>query len=273
MWWSRHLHLRQVQVYVLRYRFGLLDHRCMKANMKIDLNCDMGENIGNDEEIMPYITSANIACGFHAGDEISMRTTVRLATRYGVAVGTHPSWKDVEGFGRREMSARPDEVEALVLYQIGALYAIAKAEGVELHHVKPHGALYNQAAQDKVLAAAIARAVKRFSVDLILVGLAGSSLIGAGIEVGLRVANEGFPDRNYNPNGTLVSRKQANAIIELPNEVAIHAVSLAQQGIDFSGERVGVDTLCLHGDHLYAAQNAKRVRDALEKIEIKVVAL
>src|SRR5687768_10533235 len=124
--------------------------------MKIDLNCDMDESIRNDEEIMPYITSANIACGFHAGDERSMRTTVQLAKRYGVAVGAHPSWKDVEEFGRHEMSLPPDEVEALVLYQIGALYAIAKAEGVKLHHVKPHGALYNQSAKDKVLANAVA---------------------------------------------------------------------------------------------------------------------
>jgi UPF0271 protein len=120
--------------------------------MDIDLNCDMGENIGNDEDIMPYITSANIACGFHAGDSKSMQTTVRLAKRYGVAVGAHPSWFDVEGFGRREMSLSPDEVEALILYQIGALSALARADGVELHHVKPHGALYNQAAKDDVLA-------------------------------------------------------------------------------------------------------------------------
>ena len=238
--------------------------------MKIDLNCDMGENIGNDEDIMPYITSANIACGFHAGDEMSMQTTLRLAKRYKVAVGAHPSWKDVEGFGRREMSLSPDEVEALILYQIDALYAIAKAESVELHHVKPHGALYNQAAKDKVLASAIARAVKRFSVDLILVGLAGSGLIEAGVEAGLRVANEGFPDRKYNPDGTLVSRKQTNAIIESPEEVASHAVRLAQNGIDFSGRRVHVDTLCLHGDHIYAVHNAKLVREALERSEIKI---
>ena len=241
--------------------------------MKIDLNCDMGENIGNDEDIMPFITSANIACGFHAGDEMSMQTTVRLAKQHGVAVGAHPSWKDIEGFGRREMSLPIDQVEALVLYQLGALYAIAKAEGVELHHVKPHGALYNQAAKDKFLATAIARAVKRFSVDLILVGLAGSSLIEAGVEAGLRVANEGFPDRNYNSDGTLVSRKQANAIIESPEEVATHAVRLAQNGIDFSGRRVQMDTLCLHGDNIHAVQNAKLIREALEKNEIKVVAL
>jgi 5-oxoprolinase (ATP-hydrolysing) subunit A len=241
--------------------------------MKIDLNCDMGENIGSDEEIMPYITSTNIACGFHAGDEMSMRTTVRLAKRYGVAVGAHPSWKDVEGFGRREMSLSPDEVEALVLYQIGALHAIVKAEDVELRHVKPHGALYNQATQDKVLASAIVRAVKQFSVDLILVGLAGSGLIEAGIEAGLSVANEGFPDRNYHPDGTLVSRKQANAIIESPEEVAAHAVNLAQQGIDFNGRHILVDTLCLHGDHPQAVQNVKVVHEALEKAGIEIVAL
>ena len=241
--------------------------------MKIDLNCDMGENAGNDEDIMPYITSANIACGFHAGDELSMRTTVRLAKRYGVAVGAHPGWNDKEGFGRREMSLTADEVEALVLDQIRALYSIAKAEGVELRHVKPHGALYNQAAIDKVLASAIARAVKRFSPDLILVGLAGSNLIDVGAEAGLRVANEGFPDRNYNVDGTLVPRRQAKALLESPEEVAVHAMKLAQEGIDFGGQRVPVDTLCLHGDHPHAAQNAKLVRDLLEKSDIVVVAL
>ena len=241
--------------------------------MKIDLNCDMGENTGNDEDIMPFITSANIACGFHAGDETSMRTTVRLAKKYGVAVGAHPGWKDLEGFGRREITLPSDEVETLVLYQIGTLAAIAKSEGVEIRHVKPHGALYNQAAQDRVLANAIASAVKRFSGELILVGLAGSELVRSGIEVGLRVANEGFPDRNYNPDGTLVSRKLSNAMIDLPEKVAIHAVRLVKEGIDFSGQRVRVDTLCLHGDHILAAQNAKLVHGALGKTEIKIIAL
>jgi UPF0271 protein len=234
--------------------------------MNIDLNCDMGENIGNDEDIMRYITSANIACGFHAGDFKSMQTTVRLAKRYGVAVGAHPSWQDLEGFGRREMSLPPDEVESLVLYQIGALYAIAKAEGVVLQHVKPHGSLYNQAAKDKVLANAIAHAVKRFSGDLILFGLAGSSLIGAGLDAGLKVANEGFPDRNYNPDGTLVSRKEPHAILESPEEVAKHTIHLIQNGILFGETRVKVDTLCMHGDHPQAAQNAKLIREALENL-------
>jgi UPF0271 protein len=234
--------------------------------MNIDLNCDMGENIGNGEDIMPYITSANIACGFHAGDANSMLATIRLAKKYGVAVGAHPSWPDMEGFGRWEMSLPAEEVQALVLYQIGALHAIAQAESVELRHVKPHGALYNQAAKDQILANAIAGAVKRFSGDLILVGLAGSELVRAGIEVGLRVANEGFPDRSYNPDGTLVSRKQANAIIVSPEEVAAHAVKLIQEGILFEGKQVKIDTLCLHGDHPQATQNAKLVRAALEKL-------
>lgn len=226
----------------------------------------MGENIGNDEDIMPYITFANIACGFHAGDENSMRTTVRLAKKHGVAVGAHPGWKDREGFGRREMSLPPEDVESLILEQIKALYTIARTEGVELVHVKPHGALYNQAAKNRVLADAIARAVKGFSSELILVGLAGSSLIDAGLEQGLRVANEGFPDRAYNPDGTLVSRQQADAIVESPERVAIHAVLLAQEGIDFNGRRVRVDTLCLHGDHPHAGKNAKLVREALENL-------
>jgi UPF0271 protein len=241
--------------------------------MKIDLNCDMGENIGNDEEIIPYISSANIACGFHAGDEMSMLTTVRLARKYGVAVGAHPGWKDRGGFGRHEMSLSPEKVEALVLYQIGALHAIAKAEGVELQHVKPHGALYNQAAKDRVLADSIVQAVKRFSRELILVGLAGSSLIQAGVEAGLRVANEGFPDRNYEPGGTLTPRSRENAIIRFPEDVSARAVELAKHGIVFGGQSVRLDTLCLHGDHPQVAQNAKQMREALEKHGIIVEAL
>jgi 5-oxoprolinase (ATP-hydrolysing) subunit A len=243
--------------------------------MKIDLNCDMGESfgqytLGNDEAVMPFITSANIACGFHAGDPLVMQSTIRLAKKYKLAIGAHPSWPDLQGFGRREMNLSAEETEAIVLYQIGALAGFAKAERVELRHVKPHGALYNQAAKDRTLANAIARAVKAFSTDLILVGLAGSSLIEAGAELGLRVANEGFPDRNYNADGTLASRKQANAIIESPDEVAAHALMLAQNGIDFSGQRVKVDTLCLHGDNLHAAENAKLIRDMLLKNKILI---
>jgi UPF0271 protein len=247
-------------------------------NMKIDLNCDMGESfgqykLGDDESVMPLITSANIACGFHAGDPLVMQRTIRLAKKYQVAVGAHPSWPDLQGFGRREMNLSAEETEAMVLYQIGALAGFAKAEGVELQHVKPHGALYNQAAKDKILANAIARAVKAFSADLILVGLAGSSLIEAGAEVGLRIAQEAFPDRNYNADGTLVSRKQTNAIIASPDEVAAHALSLIHHGIDFSGQRVNVDTLCLHGDNVHAAQNAKLIRAVLTQNKISVETL
>jgi UPF0271 protein len=188
-------------------------------------------------------------------------------------MGAHPGWPDLQGFGRREMNLAPDEVEAFVLYQIGALAAFAKAEGIELRHVKPHGALYNQAAKDQALAASIARAIKSFDKDLILVGLAGSALVASGLELGLRVANEGFPDRRYNADGTLVSRKEANAILESPEEVAAHAVALAQAGIDFGGRRVQVDTLCLHGDNPHAAENARMVHEALAQSGIEVKAL
>lgn len=231
--------------------------------MIVDLNCDMGENIGNDELIMPFITSANIACGYHAGNAKTMRETVRLAKKYGVRIGAHPSWLDVEGFGRREMSLPLEEVEALILDQVSALEAIAEAEGAELTHVKPHGALYNQAAREFPLARAVARAVKNLKGELILVGLAGSRLIEAGVEVGLRVANEGFPDRNYNLDGTLVSRKESRAIIESPEEVAKHAMQLIQDGVLFEGKRARVDTLCLHGDHPRVVENAKLIREIL----------
>lgn len=241
--------------------------------MNIDLNCDMGENIGNDADIMPYITSANIACGFHAGDADTMRETVRLAKRYGVAVGAHPSWRDREGFGRREMSLPAEEAEALVREQVEALAAIARAEEVELRHVKPHGALYNQSARDRELANAVARAVKTVSGELVLVGLAGSGLVEAGLQVGLRVADEGFPDRNYNPDGTLIPRREPHAIIGSPEEVAAHALELARSGVAFGGRRVRVETLCLHGDHPRAAENARRVREALAAAGIEVRAL
>ena len=246
--------------------------------LSIDLNCDMGESfgqykLGKDEVVMPFITSANIACGFHAGDPLVMQSTIRLAKKYSVAIGAHPGWPDLQGFGRREMNLSPEETEAIILYQIGALAGSAKAEGAELRHIKPHGSLYNQAAKDRILANAIARAVNAFSADLILVGLAGSRLIEAGIELGLHVANEGFPDRNYNLDGTLVSRKQANAIIESPDEVAVHALRLAQNGIDFSGRHVNVETLCLHGDNIYAAENARLIRDTLSKNKILVEAI
>ncbi len=245
--------------------------------MKIDLNCDMGESfgryaLGDDAAIMPFITSANIACGFHAGDANTMQATVRLAKQHGAAIGAHVGWPDLQGFGRREMSVSPEETEALVLYQIGALAAFAKAEGVELRHVKPHGALYNQSARDGGLAEAVARAVKRFSVELALVGLAGSRSVEAAREMGLRVLEEGFPDRGYTPEGGLIPRGQPGAILSSPEEVAARAVELALRGIRFGETRVRVDTLCLHGDNVRAVENARRVREALQKAGIEAAA-
>ena len=242
-------------------------------NFQVDLNCDLGEASGNDEAIMPYITSANIACGFHAGDARTMRDTALLAKRHQVAIGAHPGWNDRENFGRREMDVNAEDAAAIVLYQIGALAAIVKAEGAELIHVKPHGAMYNQAATDMELARAIAGAVKRFSKNLILVGLAGSRLCEAGIEAGLRVAAEGFPDRAYNPDGTLMSRSKPGAVIESPVDVAINAMKLIEDGIMFGGKRVRVDTLCLHGDNIHAAENARMLREALKKNGVGVMGI
>jgi len=230
--------------------------------MHIDLNCDLGEGMDNDEAIMPYITSANIACGFHAGDEHTMRETLRLAKRFSVNAGAHPSWNDRENFGRKEMNVSPQEAEKLVVEQIQILTVIAKEEGVTLSHVKPHGALYNQSAKDIELANAIARAVKRISVDLILVGLAGSKSMEAGRAMGLRVAAEGFPDRGYNADGSLMSRLLPGALIESPEDVARHAIELVKTG--------KMDTLCLHGDHLHATENAKMLRAVLEKSGVEV---
>ena len=250
----------------------------LRAFTTIDINCDMGESfgryaLGDDEAIMPYITSANIACGMHAGDPSVMRATIRMAKEHGVAVGAHPGWPDLQGFGRRDMTMTPDEAEGYILYQIGALAAFARQEGVNLRHVKVHGALYNQAANDRGLADVIARAIRSFDKELILVGLAGSGIIKSGIGYGLRVANEAFPDRRYNPDGTLMSRKQTGSLVIHPEEVGANAVSLARGGVEFAGKRVPVDTLCIHGDNPRAAENARQVREALERAHVQVKAL
>jgi UPF0271 protein len=249
---------------------------------RIDLNSDVGESfgawrLGDDEALMASITSANLACGLHAGDPQVMTRTVRLARGAGVAVGAHPGYPDLQGFGRREMALSSDEVEALVLYQVGALAALARAAGVELVHVKAHGALYNQAARDRALADAVASAVRRFSRDLILVGLAGSALIDAGLDAGLRVAAEGFADRAYNPDGSLRSRRLPGAVLESPDAAAAQAVRLAVDGITIEAGGVTralpVDTVCLHGDTPKAAAFARAVRQALVMHGVRVLAL
>lgn len=246
--------------------------------MQIDLNCDMGESfgayqMGQDAQVMPFITSANIACGYHAGDPLVMVATLRMAAQHGVAAGAHPGYPDLQGFGRRSMDLTPAEVEAMVLYQIGALAGMARAAGLEIAHVKPHGALYNQSANDIETARAVARAVVGFSRDLILVGLAGSRSIEAGLELGLRVAREAFPDRAYNPDGTLRSRRLPGAALESVEEVERHAVELARKGIKLESGTLAVETLCLHGDHANAAENARRVRAALEAQGAQITAL
>ena len=245
----------------------------------IDLNCDMGESFGRyrlgaDAEIIQYITSANIACGLHAGDPLVMEATVTLAVKAGVNVGAHPGYPDLQGFGRRNMEFTPAEIEALVLYQVAALAGFARAAGAELAHVKPHGALYNQAARDRALAGAIARGVSRFSRELGLVGLAGSQLVEAGQEAGLRTASEGFADRAYNPDGSLRARSLPGAVYNQPDDAAVQAVSLAQQGIPITSASqtfyAPVDTLCIHGDTPGALEFARAVHAALVTAGIKI---
>ena len=240
--------------------------------VRIDINCDMGEsfgpwNMGADEQVMPHITSANIACGAHAGDPVVMRRTVRLAKGAGVAIGAHPGFADLQGFGRREMTVDHAELEASLIAQIGALVAIAKAEGVSLQHVKPHGALYNMAARDRALADVVARAIVAVDPSLIMFGLPNSPLIDAGRAAGLRVAAEAFADRAYRADGSLVPRSQPGAVLEDVEEMVARAVSMAigvhvrtPDGLEVP---LRFDTICVHGDTPGAAELARRIRTAM----------
>jgi 5-oxoprolinase (ATP-hydrolysing) subunit A len=246
---------------------------------RIDLNCDMGESfgawtMGHDEEVMRSITSANVACGFHGGDPQVMRHTVRRAKQHGVAVGAHPGLPDLVGFGRREMKVSPRELEDMFLYQIGALAAIAAAEGVRLQHVKAHGALYNMTSREPELAAAIARATAAFDKDLILLGLPGSELIRAGEKSGLRTASEAFADRAYDPDGSLTSRAKAGSVIHDPDVVVARAVRMVQDGgvvaTDGSWVTLKVETICTHGDTPGAHDLVRRLRAALESQGVTV---
>jgi UPF0271 protein len=244
----------------------------------IDLNCDAGESfgqwiLGDDAALFPHVTSVNIACGFHAGDPAVIRRTIELARRHDVAVGAHPSYPDLPGFGRRSMDLSPDEIEDAVLYQIGAVSAFARAADVPLTHVKPHGALYNRAARDAAVAGAIARAVAHFGDDLILVGLAGSALMGAGRAAGLRVAREGFADRAYEPDGSLRLRTLDGAVLNDIEGIVLQAIGLARDGCvqTIAGElRLEIDTICLHGDTPGAARLAHVLRDGLQQAGVPV---
>jgi UPF0271 protein len=251
--------------------------------VRIDLNADMGEGfgvypLGRDAELLAVVTSANVACGFHAGDPSVMDRTVALAVQARVAVGAHPGFPDLRGFGRRRVDADPAEVERDVLYQVGALQAFTRAHGTRVAHVKPHGALYNQAAEDERLARAVARGVARAGRDLVLVGLASTEVMRAAAEAeGLRFAAEAFADRRYEANGTLQSRRIAGSVLTDPAAAAAQAVRIARDGrveaVDGTEVRLRADTLCLHGDNPEAVANARAVRQALERAGIEVRAL
>ena len=245
----------------------------------VDLNSDLGESfglytIGNDEEVLQYVSSANIACGFHAGDPHVMQRTVAMAAAAGVAVGAHPGVPDLMGFGRRKMDITPQEAYAMVLYQVGALQAFTTAAHVPLQHVKPHGALYNMAAKDKALAAAIAQAVHDVNPQLILYGLAGSYLISEGKKIGLQTASEVFADRTYQPDGTLTPRSQPDAMVT-DEELAISRVlRMIQEGVvtaqNDADIPVQADTICIHFDGAKALAFAHKIKTALEAHDVAV---
>ncbi|CAA7599535.1 LamB/YcsF family [Acididesulfobacillus acetoxydans] len=249
--------------------------------MHVDLNSDLGESfgmfkVGRDEEILRLVSSANIACGFHAGDFSVMHRTIRLAAAGGAALGAHPGLPDLQGFGRRWLGYAPAEVYDLVLYQIGALAALAKGEGLVLRHVKPHGALYNRAAVDPEIAAAVAAAVRDFSPALRLFGPSGSRLIEAGAEAGLATVSEVFADRNYNEDGTLVSRGQPGAMLHDPEEIARRVAGMVKSGKvrSITGQTIAlkVETICLHGDEPGALSAAQAIREVLRTAGITVKA-
>ena len=248
----------------------------------IDLNCDMGESfgpwtMGDDQAVLAYVSSINVACGLHAGDWTVMRETTQAAFARGVAVGAHPSLPDLQGFGRRTMHISPDEAYDLVLYQVGALSAFCRALGGRLSHVKAHGALYNMAAKDAVLAGAIAQAVMDFDRTLVLFGLAGSALIRAGREAGLRVANEVFADRSYQPDGSLTPRNRPGSMITDVKDSLAQVEGMLTRGrvraLDGSEVAIEADTICVHGDQAGASEFALELRALLTRLGIEVAAM
>lgn len=250
--------------------------------LRIDLNADVGESfgpytIGADADVLPHVTSANVACGGHGGDPSVMRRTVRLAVDCGASPGAHPGYADLMGFGRRDIAMDPQEVEDLVVYQIGALAGVAAAEGAQLGHVKPHGALYNRAARDRPLADAIARAVRAVDRRLILFGGSGSCLVEAGEALGLRTAAEVFADRAYRADGSLVSRREPGAVLTDPATVAERALRLIEHGevAAITGEviRLRRDTICLHGDTPGAGDLAAALRARLEEAGVRLASV
>jgi UPF0271 protein len=235
----------------------------------IDINCDMGEGIGNDEAIMPFITSANIACGYHAGDEKTIRSTILLAKKYGVYIGAHPSFLDKENFGRTELKCSPEEVYQLVQDQLTLFKKIANECATAIHHVKPHGALYNIAARDRETARAIANAVKDFDNDLILFGLSGSVSIMEAQALGSKTMSEVFADRTYQDDGSLTPRSDPKALIEDDAKAVQQVLQMVQNGTvkTVSGKEIAIlaETVCIHGDGIHAVTFAKKIYHSLQQ--------
>ncbi len=236
--------------------------------MKVDLNCDLGEGMKTDEQIIPLITSANIACGFHAGDFYTMKRTAELCLQHGVAIGAHPSWPDRENFGRKEMQFSSTELYTIITEQLNIISAVAKQQGSKLHHVKPHGALYNQSAKDPMIASTIAKAVKDFDSSLVLFGLSGSASITEAVKIGLKTANEVFADRTYLDDGSLTPRSQPNALIEDETKAVQQALQMIMQQTvtTTSGKTITInaDTICIHGDGANAVAFVKAISTALK---------
>ncbi len=245
----------------------------------IDLNCDMGESfgaysIGTDEALMEFVSSVNIACGFHAGDPSVIRQTVNAAAQRNLAIGAHPGFPDLQGFGRREMKIPANEIYDIVLYQIGSVAAFAKAAGSRLHHVKPHGALYNMAAKDKSLATAIARAVRDFDNSLKFVGLSGSELVRAGSALGLQVVSEVFADRTYQRDGSLTPRASAGAMVENSADAARQVLNmvLKKSVKTVDGVEIPIDaqSVCIHGDGVHALSFASEIVKELKANHVSI---
>lgn len=248
--------------------------------VKVDLNCDLGESFGNykcglDEEVIKYISSANIACGFHASDPLVMAKTVAMAKEYGVSAGAHPGYPDLVGFGRRNMNIAPKEVKAMVQYQVGALMAFCKANGIKMQHVKPHGAMYNMAGKDEALAAAICEGIYEVDPELILLGLSGSQMLIAAKKTGLKSAKEVFADRAYEEDGSLVARTKEGAVIT-DEEIAINRViSMVKHGrvTAITGKEIAVeaDSICVHGDGVKAVEFVKKISERLKEEGVAVL--
>ena len=250
--------------------------------MKIDLNCDLGESfgaykLGLDDQVLPYISSANVACGFHASDPVVMDKTVALAKDAGVAVGAHPGYPDLQGFGRRNMTIPPREVKAMVMYQIGALQAFCTARGLKLQHVKPHGALYNMAGKDEALAMAVCEAIQAVDDSLILLGLSGSKMLEAAAKIGLRSAREVFADRASEEDGSLVARTKPGAMITDEDEAVARVIRMIREGrvTAVTGKDIPIraDSVCVHGDSPKALAFVQKIRAALTAEQIQIVPL